>query len=174
MTCARLPLGGIAAILVLTDRWHLAASAVALFVVLDVLDGRFARAGGLDDTAWRRMADAVIDKFSVHACMAGIAVTLPSTVPVWLAILFRDIWQSSVAATVLAQRRVVVAGAWWHRLFSLSMAVWAITIMLSRRPSLGLAALALAIGVATLADYSVQCTALIRRSASQAATTQGA
>jgi phosphatidylglycerophosphate synthase len=164
MTYSRIPLGALAALLIFTDRWRLGAAAVGLFVVMDVLDGRFARAGGLGDMAHRRAMDATIDKLSVHACFAGIAVTLPAVIPIWSVIVVRDVWQSTVAGLLLVQRRVVVAGAWWHRFFSLSMAVWAATVLISGEPSLGLAGLALIVGLVTLADYSVQCRALVRSS----------
>jgi phosphatidylglycerophosphate synthase len=157
LTYGRLPLGVMAALLVFTGWWRLAAVLVAVFVLIDVVDGRFARAGGLADSARRRATDALIDKLSVHACALGVCVYMPEALYLWVPLLARDLVQATVAGAALQTRRVVVAGAWWHRFFSLSMAIWGCGMLLTRTPVVALGLLALAVGALALVDYIRQC-----------------
>lgn len=153
MTYVRLPLGASAALLIVGDAWLLAAALVALFVIVDVLDGRFARAGGGADTAERRAADAIIDKLSVHVCALAVCFTIPIAVMAWIPILIRDIIQGSVSSLNISRSGVVVAGAPWHRIFSLSVAVWGCAVLLTVNPRFELAAMVIALGCITLFDY---------------------
>jgi phosphatidylglycerophosphate synthase len=157
LTYIRIPLGVCSVSLVFIGHWLLAAICVALFVVCDIADGRFARAGGVSDTAKRRIGDAVIDKLSVHAWALGVCVQLPEVVWFWLPLLVRDLIQAGVSATLIYRFGLVAAGAWWHRLFSLSLAFWGVFILISGSASMLLSAIAGIIGMLTLLDYSMQC-----------------
>jgi hypothetical protein len=85
---------------------------------------------------------------------------MPSATLLYLPILVRDLVQAGVAGHLMFGSRVVVAGASWHRLFSLSVAVGGMYILLTgTTPALG-AVVVYAIGVVTLIDYVLQARAL--------------
>jgi phosphatidylglycerophosphate synthase len=161
MTFARIPLGCSATLLIVADQWGLAVGTVLLFVVLDLLDGRFARAGGISDTARRRAVDATVDKLSVHACALAACLHMPEAAACWVPLLVRDAVQTATSLAVMARLRAVVAGAWWHRFFSLSVALWGVTMLLTRSPAWPVAVIAFAVGIPTLWDYCRQCGALV-------------
>jgi phosphatidylglycerophosphate synthase len=163
LTYIRIPLGLLTVISVIIGSWSIAASLVVLFVVLDVVDGRFARLGGIQDTAKRRAVDATADKLSVHACAASVCFSMPEVLYLWVPLVIRDLAQGVIAGRALINYRVVIAGAPWHRLFSLSMAVWGVYMLVTRNPGAALAAIAFAIGVFSLIDYGNQTMLFTKR-----------
>jgi phosphatidylglycerophosphate synthase len=153
VTLMRIPIGTLAAVLVFASHWYLAAVCIFLFFVLDVLDGRFAVLGNSSDTAERRMADALIDKTSVHLCAFGVCLALPETIWVWLILLSRDAIQGIMSYAILKSKNLVAAGAWWHRLFSLFVMVWGCSILVSGAVSIALSLAVIFVGLITLSDY---------------------
>lgn len=159
MTYARLPIGLGAASLILAGGWRAAAFCVAMFVVLDIADGRFARAGARADTARRRGADAVIDKLSVHLCAMAVCTQIPMAIGYWIPLLARDLIQGHASFRMIVRCRVVAAGAPWHRMFSLSMAIWGCAVLLSGQVRGELAVISMVLGYVSLVDYVAQCRA---------------
>lgn len=156
MTYTRLPIGLGAVVLIVNDRWPAATILVAMFVVLDIADGRFARSGGKQDSARRRGADALIDKLSAHYCALAVCFQLPSALWLWLPMLIRDIIQARTSATLIRRSRIVAAGAPWHRFYSLSLAAWGCAVLLTRAPRIELGLVAWVLGYLSLVDYVSQ------------------
>jgi phosphatidylglycerophosphate synthase len=164
LTYTRAPLAGAVVFIGLMGDWLLAALLLVLFALLDFLDGRFARFGGVQDTAWRRMVDAIIDKLAAHLCFLVIAMQIPSILWVWPLVFLRDLIQGNTALKLVLNRRVVVAGAWWHRFFTLSEIIWLCCAFAFHNDFIPLGIPVIFFGFATLHDYRKQCLAILGQS----------
>jgi phosphatidylglycerophosphate synthase len=168
ITYTRIPIGVAIAVTGFMGIWLLAALLLALFALLDLLDGRFARAGGVSDTAKRRIFDACTDKVTAHLCFIVIATQIPSILWVWPIVLLRDLIQGGTAFLIMRDMRVVVAGAWWHRFFTLGEIIWLCCAFILRIDLIPFGLPVLLFGMATLQDYVAQCFALQRINNTQA------
>lgn len=129
-----------------------AVAMLAAFIIIDIMDGDVARALHVE-TATRRLLDGVIDRLGVHAIVALVCLSVENLWVVWGFLIARDGLQAVVGAQVLLRRRVVAAGAPWHRAYTLSIALWGSIVMVSASVA-WLAALPVVVtGVATLVDY---------------------
>lgn len=132
-----------------------AVGLLALFIVVDILDGDVARALNAE-TSVRRLLDGTLDRLSVHAVCAVVSLSVEGMWPLWVFMIVRDLAQAGIGGRVLARARVVAAGAPWHRSYTLSIALWGALVMLTDTAVWPLAILVVATGIATLADYTVQ------------------
>ena len=135
-----------------------AVLALAVFVLVDVLDGVIARALNVE-TAARRALDGVIDKLSIHLVAAIVCLATPQDLWIWAVIAARDVVQGVIGARVIIRDRVIAAGAPWHRAYTSAIALWGGALILGL-PAVALGLVAAALGLATLADYARLCHAL--------------
>jgi phosphatidylglycerophosphate synthase len=132
--------------------------ALAVFVLVDVLDGVIARAMYVE-TAARRALDGVIDKLSIHLVAVIVCLATPQDLWIWGVIAARDVLQGAIGAWVILRVRVIAAGAPWHGAYTSAIALWGAALILSL-PAVPLGIVAAALGLATLADYARLCCAL--------------
>jgi len=165
MTYSRIPLGILVFVFAIEGTWSYAGGFLAGFALLDILDGRFARAGGAQDTAERRIVDAITDKITAHLCFMTIWIQMSSIVWFWFLILVRDCIQGSASMCLIRQERVVAAGAGWHRFFTLLEIIWMCSLYFTSSNSLMLMIVVLLLGTATLIDYVSQATQVLRKRA---------
>lgn len=85
----------------------------------------------------------------------------PGGIWIWSALLARDVIQALIGVVVLRRMRVVAAGAKWHRVFTLMVAIWGTAVIVSGTTMWLLAYVMLATGAITLLDYARQCRLLL-------------
>ncbi|WP_442922923.1 CDP-alcohol phosphatidyltransferase family protein [Microbacterium sp. cx-55] len=134
---------------------------IAAFIAIDIFDGVIARRFGAE-TATRRALDGIVDKLSIHLVALVVCLGTPMAAVFWLIMLGRDLIQATVGLYVLRSRRIIAAGAKWHRSFTLSVAAWGIGLVLIGAASWPLGVLMSILGIATLIDYCAQCFKLLR------------
>jgi phosphatidylglycerophosphate synthase len=139
-----------------------AVACLAVFVLVDILDGVVARWLGLE-SAIRRGLDGVVDKVSIHLVAVIVCTMIPGALWIWVAIAVRDVIQAVIALYVAVSVRVVAAGAKWHRSYTSAIAVWGAGLVLNVDLAWLLGVIALSLGVATLIDYGRLCEALLSR-----------
>ncbi|GHG43785.1 hypothetical protein GCM10012320_08060 [Sinomonas cellulolyticus] len=161
LTVGRLLLSAFMLTAIRDSEAFLAVVLLAIFVVVDIYDGVVARQFNLE-TGLRRGLDGFIDKVSIHVIAGFVCMGTRGGLVIWLIIIGRDICQAAVGAWVLYRKRVIAAGAKWHRAFTLSIAVWGGLLIVTRDLWLPIAALVVLLGFATIVDYVRQCVAYLR------------
>lgn len=157
ITLARVPiLIGIAAAYMAGSPWT-AVALLVVFIAVDIMDGDVAR-GLHAETATRRLLDGVIDRLGVHAIVALACLSIENLWLVWAFLIVRDSVQAIVGARLLLTERIVVAGATWHRAYTLSIALWGSIVMVFGDAVWPGAVLVVGTGLATLYDYVCQTT----------------
>ncbi|MFV0434096.1 MAG: CDP-alcohol phosphatidyltransferase family protein [Leucobacter sp.] len=155
LTFGRIPLVvGMAVAFMLGAPW-VSVAFLSIFVVADIFDGDVARKLNLE-TSLRRLADGVIDRLSVHFVLGIVAVSVELLWIPWALLAIRDAFQALIGLRVLREKRIVVAGAKWHRVYTVAIALWGSVVMLTGDvQGIGAGIVALA-GLATLIDYGVK------------------
>lgn len=116
--------------LAMATQRSVAESAVWLMVVIvaDIFDGVIARQFG-DDTVWRRITDAAVDRLSIWVVFA---VALQGRETLWLFYLplaIRGLILSTGSLLCFWRKRTVTIGGRWHKASSLSLAAFGLALL---------------------------------------------
>ena len=119
LTCARLLLLFPLASTVLTgSKLPVVVTWLAVIVIADILDGIVARRFRCDDN-WRRIADATVDRITIHAAfLCALFVNADLTV-LYLPLAARDAAALLGSFLCLTHRHTLIIGGGWHKLASL-------------------------------------------------------
>lgn len=126
------------------------AIALLLFVATDVYDGVLARRRGVDGPD-RRALDSIVDRIAIDAGLLGAWAVGALPLPIFLALLGRDLYLALLCRRMFVERRVVIKADWLYRSLNLAVAGWAMVAPLvsaEARAYLALALLAFSLVVA--------------------------
>lgn len=131
---------------------ELAASLIAFVVVADVVDGIIARKRG-EETIRRRVADAVIDRITVHVfCPMALAVC-DVTLLWYIPLLLRDLALLAIILIMMRRKRVIVTPNAIHKIIMLVLAIAGIAVVLEWSASIHVLAFAYGLLFLSLIDY---------------------
>lgn len=153
LTIARGPLALVVTLGVLAGGAWVPAIALATFVVLDLLDGEWARRDGAVDAGVRRMLDSVTDRSAVTAAFVASAIVEARLWPIALALLALNVAALSVCLRPWALSRTIVVAPKWHRVWSSTLAVAGFAFLSGNVDvALGLGALGTLLAIACTAE----------------------
>jgi phosphatidylglycerophosphate synthase len=139
-------------------RPFLAASALILFIAVDICDGVLARIYSADGPR-RRALDSLVDRVAIDACMISACVIGELPVLLLLGLLARDAYCAAICTRMVYKQNVVIKADWLYRALNLCVAAGGIVgPLLSRSLWVSLAGvlLILSIGVAVDLTRSVR------------------
>lgn len=123
LTIARLGLAvGLCAAVILGQSPYITLVWLTAIVVSDIGDGVIARRIAADNTR-RRIADAVVDRLSIHGAMIALALAVPGAVWLILAVFIRDVVLIAFNLWVLIHKRAIVTVSKVHKAGTLLYAV---------------------------------------------------
>lgn len=162
LTLVRVPVVAAMALAYLAGNPLAATVLLLAFIVMDVLDGEFARRAHVE-TGLRRALDGVLDRLSVHLMLLLVLLQVPELWLLWALVAVRDLFQGAVALKGVTRLGASVAGAKWHSIYSLSTAVWGVSMMFVGAAAVPLGVVPLLIGACTAVDYAARVSGAIQR-----------
>lgn len=161
ITLVRIPMI-IAGIVALVLHWWLVACTFFItFAVTDYFDGVAARAVG-QDTALRRIGDALIDRVSIHVTLLVTCAMFDAGWLPWSLLLLRDLAQGAYSAYNIKNHHIVVVGAHWHMSYGIGVLVWECMFVATGAVSPFLSVVVLVVALAICVDYVVRCVNITR------------
>ncbi|KAA8885824.1 CDP-alcohol phosphatidyltransferase family protein [Nocardia colli] len=121
VTYVRLPLIPVMIYGVLTHSPNITVGGLILFVVLDILDGIFARKFG-PESMTRRALDSTVDRAAIHSAFLAYSIATFTVPVVWLALIVRDCLQSYMATKAI-RRGFIGVGALPHKALGIGTAM---------------------------------------------------
>jgi phosphatidylglycerophosphate synthase len=140
----------------------LAAAALLVLIIVDVVDGAVARAFDVE-TPLRRLVDSTVDKISIHSASIAVVILEPTLLALYLPLALRDALLSTGSLWCLARRHILIAGGPQHRAASLSYACLGFSALaLSPAFVVAFGLFAWIVNYALIADYWHTFKAVIR------------
>lgn len=123
LTIGRLGLAaGLCAAVILGQSPYVAIAWLFAIIIGDIGDGVIARHFDADNTR-RRIADAVVDRVSIHGAMIALAVSVPGAAWLLLAVFLRDGVLISFNLWVFIHKRAIVTVGRVHKIGTMLYAV---------------------------------------------------